>query len=384
MRTVGIGRSETPFRFLAGVAVVLVVGVLHAPAAAAEPWLVFSLKTWDGDYFSKDVPGGVETTPCGGAIHTVNADGSGPKKIVQLGKVSDYPTASPDGRWVYFQSNASGEFQIYRCNWDGSDATSLTPPDRLTKQFQEQSPFSVKSAYGYALSADGARMLFTVHDGVSGRVAIANADGSSPRLVAPELGYTYMARMNPDKDRVVFSGPAKGYRLLLAALPDGKPIELTPEHPECFVPQFTPDGKTIIFVRRDGDIYRIDADGKNLRRLTEGNAYVEFKLSSKDRHGSTDGPDVSPDGKRVAFIAVRDGAPNVFVVDVDGNRRRQLTERKSPCGRVRWSPDGKQLAFVSFEGKYPQLFVVPADGGAARQLTKLEGAVYFVNWGPAR
>jgi Tol biopolymer transport system component len=178
----------------------------------------------------------------------------------------------------------------------------------------------------------------------------------------------------------VFSGPARRYRLLLAALPDGKPLELTPDHPECFVPQFTPDGKVIVFVRRDGDVYRVDADGKNLRRLTEGNRYVEFKLSPKDQHGSTDGPDVSPDGKRIAFIAVKDGVPNVHVVNIDGTGRQQLTRRKSPCGRVRWSPDGQSLAFVSFDGKYPQLFVVPAEGGEPRQLTKIHAAVYFVNW----
>jgi Tol biopolymer transport system component len=211
-------------------------------------------------------------------------------------------------------------------------------------------------------------------------VVVADADGSSPRLVAPHLGYIYMARLGPANDRVVFSGPAKGYRLLIAALPDGKPIELTPDHPECFVPQFTPDGKTIVFVRRDGDVYRVDADGKNFKRLTEGNKYVEFRLSAKDAHGSTDGPDISPDGKRVAFVAVADGVPNVFVVDLDGGNRKQLTTRKTPCGRVRWSPDGKHLAFVSFEEKYPQLFVVAADGGKPRQLTKLDGAVYFVNW----
>src|SRR6266545_3976828 len=222
-------------------------------------------------------------------------------------------------------------------------------------------------------------MVFTVHDGSSGRVVIADADGSSPVFVAPKLGYIYMAKLSPANDRVVFSGPARGYRLLIAALPDGKPVELTPDHPECFVPQFTPDGKTIVFFRRDGDVYRVDADGKNFKRLTEGNKYVEFRLSPKDSHGSTDGPDVSPDGKRVAFIALKDGVPRVFVVNIDGTNKRQVTARKTPCGRVKWSPDGKQLSFVSFEGKYPQLFVVSAEGGDPRQLTKLDGGVNFAH-----
>src|SRR5262249_46306143 len=148
------------------------------------------------------------------------------------------------------------------------------------------------------------------------------------------------------------------------------------------VPQFTPDGKTIIFVRRDGDVYRVDADGKNLRRLTEGNRYVEFRLSAKDSHGSSDGPQVCPGGRRIAYVAFSGGVPNVCVMNLDGGEQRQITFRKTPCGRVRWSPDGKQLAFVSFEGKYPQLFVVGASGGEPRQLTRLDGAVYFLNWKP--
>ena len=256
-------------------------------------------------------------------------------------------------------------------------------PDRaeqLTKQLKGPAEFVVKDSFGYALSADGSKMVITVHDGQSGRVMAANADGSAPQFVAPHLGYIYMARLSPGNDRVVFSGPARGYRLLSAALPDGKPTELTPDHPECFVPQFTPDGKTVVFIRRDGDVYRVDADGKHFKRLTEGNQYVEFKLSPKDRHGSTDGPDIAPDGKRIAFVARKDGVPNVFVMDLDGGNRRQITARNTACGRVRWSPDGTQLAFVSFEGKYPQLFVVPATGGEPRQLTKLDGAVYYVNW----
>jgi TolB protein len=346
------------------------------PACAQEkpPALVFSVRTWQGDYYSKDIPGGVETTPITGAIYTVNLDGTSPKKIAQLGKNTDYPTFSPDGKWIYFQSNAIGRSQVYRCRPDGTGTVNLTQDDLLGKQW--------KDAFGYSLSADGKKMLYTVHDGKSGRVALASADGAEPRLIAPHLGYIYMAALSPKCDRVVFSGPARGYRLLAAALPDGKPVELTPDHPESFVPQFTPDGQTIVFLRRDGDLYRVDPDGKNLKRLTQGNRYVEFKLSPNDRHGSTDGPHISPDGKRIAYIAVKDNIPNVCIMNSDGSGQRQVTFRKTPCGRARWSPDSKQIAFVSFVEKYPQLFVVPAEGGEPRQLTKLDGAVYFVNWRP--
>src|SRR5271163_4233518 len=102
----------------------LVLPCLLANASASAPaqegpgqrdGLVFSVRTWEGDYFSKDIPGGVQTTPIVGAIYTVKRDGTGLKKVVELGKNTDYPTISPDGRWLYFQSNATGRSQVYRC-----------------------------------------------------------------------------------------------------------------------------------------------------------------------------------------------------------------------------------------------------------------------------
>jgi WD40-like Beta Propeller Repeat len=149
-----------------------------------EPGLVFSVKTWEGEYSSKDIPGGVESTPSVGAIYTIDFDGTGLKKIAQLGKNTDYPTFSPDGKWIYFQSNATGRSHVYCCRPDGSGVVNLTEGDRLGKQW--------KDAYGYALSRDGSRLLYTVHDGKSGRVALAKPDGSDPRLLFPRLGYTYM------------------------------------------------------------------------------------------------------------------------------------------------------------------------------------------------
>src|SRR5258708_37007722 len=71
------------------------------------PQLVFSVKAWEGDYASKDVAGGVETTPIVGAIYTIKADGTDLNKIVALGKKTDFPCYSPDGRSIYFQSNST-------------------------------------------------------------------------------------------------------------------------------------------------------------------------------------------------------------------------------------------------------------------------------------
>lgn len=366
----------------------LVCACLVTSAFADEPdktatgEIVFSVRRWEGEYTSGDVPGGVKTTPSTAAIYTVRADGSQLRPIVEIeGAVCSAPVYGLDGKWIYFQSNASGQYHLYRCRRDGSAREQLTSAEFPGAPWQ--------SVYGLQVAATG-DLLCTVYDGKSGSVALLSPETRKLQLVAPQLGYLYMSALSPNGDAVVAAGPASGYRLWLLNLPaafaegdsrlKGPSVNLAPNHPESFAPQFTPDGETIIYFRRDGDIYRVQRDGSGGRRLTQDNRYVEFRLSPKDRHGSTDGPRLSPDGKTIGFIAIRDGVANVCTINIDGSEFKQLTHRKSPCGRVRWSPDSQRISFVSFIGKYPQLFIMPAVGGTARQITRIDGAVNFMNW----
>jgi Tol biopolymer transport system component len=366
---------------------IFLVFLLHAEGSvhAEDDWLAFSVRKWEGEYESQDVPGGVKTTPSTSSIYSIRADGTDFKKLVAIKKaVCAAPVFSPDGKWLYFQSNASGEYHLYRCRPDGSGREQLTSKRRPGPPW--------KTVFGLQMTATG-QLLCTPYDGKRGCVAVLSPDGSKMKLIAPHLGYLYMSAMSPRGDAVIVSGPASGYRLWLMKIPaafhsgadrlTGPSVNLAQQHPQSFAPQFTPDGRTIIYFRRDGDIYRVGSDGTGHRRLTKGNRYVEFRLSSKDRHGSTDGPHLSPNGKRIAFIAMRKGVPQVCAIGIDGSNLQQLTSHDTPCGRVRWSPDGKRIAFVSFVGKYPQLFVMETAGGKPKQITSVDGAVYSVTWKPA-
>ena len=381
----GIGGSDGRLGFCSTTLLATLLLCVVRSINADEGMLVFSVRQWEGEYETSDVPGGVKTTPSTSTIQSVRADGTELKKLVAIeNAVCAAPVFSPDAKWLYFQSNAPGEYHLYRCRPDGSSRQQLTSDKRPGPPW--------KTVFGLQMTAGG-QLLCTSHDGTKGCVAVLSPDGSQIKLVAPHLGYLYMSAMSPRGDAVIVSGPASGYRLWLMNLPDafhtgsdrltGPSVDLAPDHPQSYAPQFTPDGRTIIYFRIDGDVYRVNSDGTAHRRLTEGNRYVEFRLSPKDRHGSTDGPHLSPDGGKIAFIAQRDNLPQVCTIDIDGTNLRQLTVRATPCGRVRWSPDGKQIAFVSFVGKYPQLFVVDSGGGEPRQLTSIDGAVYFVNWRPS-
>ncbi|HKI38173.1 MAG TPA: DPP IV N-terminal domain-containing protein [Gemmataceae bacterium] len=77
-------------------------------------------------------------------------------------------------------------------------------------------------------------------------------------------------------------------------------------------------------------------------------------------------PAWSADGKKIAFISDRDGRPNVYVMDADGKRVKQLTNEKGEkdrCYCPTWSPDGKKLAYCRIrEGKGADTIVMDADG----------------------
>lgn len=343
----------------------------------APALIAFSLFSWQGEFGSWDKPDGVGFTEFNSDIYTVRSDGSDLRRVIHGYARANNPRFAPDGRHLYFQAQVGEDSQIFRCGLDGSNVEDLTSKHAFSKQ-----------SFGFDFAPDG-RLVYVSNDGKKGHVATMNADGSGARMLAPELGYCYMASFRPDGKRIVFAHTERGYRLA-AADPDGQNMStLTPDVTECFAPRYCDDGKGILFIRRDEDIYRIEADGSNFRRLTVGNNYLHYYISPNDKHGSTDGPSLSPDGRRVAYIATRDGVSQLFVMNSDGSGQRQVTRLPTRCSRPRWSADGRQIGFVSFVREpHAQLFVVDAAEGSAaappRQLTQLDGAVFLLDWMPAR
>jgi len=134
---------------------------------------------------------------------------------------------------------------------------------------------------------------------------------------------------------------------------------------------YSPDGSWIAFAsNRMGndpdnlDLYRMNADGTHVERLT--------KDSTNDEQ-----PAISPDGRWIAFMSMRTGNPEIYVMRSDGHAVRQLTNDPGWDIHPRWAPDSVHVLFNSTRGSVnteePELFelyLIAIDGSGLRQVTR--------------
>jgi imidazolonepropionase-like amidohydrolase/Tol biopolymer transport system component len=93
----------------------------------------------------------------------------------------------------------------------------------------------------------------------------------------------------------------------------------------------SPDGRTIAFDLL-GDIYTLPIGGGRATRISAGLPYEAQ-------------PRFSPDGRQIAFTSDRGGGDNIWLMNIDGSNRRQLTkETFTLLNNPTWSPDGKYIA----------------------------------------
>ena len=152
----------------------------------------------------------------------------------------------------------------------------------------------------------------------------------------------------PDGSRVVFSIPANNGQQIQSVNNQGQDPHLLTRSGFNSWPAFSPDGKRIAFGSSragDYDIYVMEADGNNSRRLTRS-------------PGLDMRPAWSPDGRRLAFTSNRDGHYQVYVMHADGSGIRRITRHLERDDHAAWHPDGKRLAIVSERSGKFDLYLV--------------------------
>ena len=150
------------------------------------------------------------------------------------------------------------------------------------------------------------------------------------------------------------------------------PTRLTAD--DAAFPVWSPMGTHIAFLASEGQggegllgIYLMNADGSNPTSLVSGAVLgghlpLEFAWS--------------PDGAKIAFISLGDDNSDIYVINADGSNLRRLTESNALDRQPLWSPDSTRIVFTRTtlaskedEGGNPDIYLVNADGSGIIQLT---------------
>jgi eukaryotic-like serine/threonine-protein kinase len=171
--------------------------------------------------------------------------------------------------------------------------------------------------------------------------------------------------LSPDGKMVAYVQDSNGRQdLYVSRLAGGEHVRLTNDDSRKDSPEFSPDGEKIVFVRQlanapQPELCLIPALGGNVIPIASGAA----------------DPTWSPDGKRLAFILMKQAEPESLVTSaVDGSDIHVVLKGDDLYAFLAgpsWSPDGSLLALQRGRGGINRdIWIVPAQGGDPTRLTK--------------
>ncbi len=209
-------------------------------------------------------------------IFLTDEQGVSPQRLTDAAGYDAEATVNWKTDKIVYTSKASGDLDLWSMNADGSGKKQLT------------------ASFGYDggafYSPDGAKLVWRANHPAEGEASARYAELLADNLTAPMK----MDLFTADADR-------------------GGVKRITDFGCAAFAPQFTPDGKNIIFSSnknncdsREFDLFLIDTDGSNLRQVTDFGGFTSFA-------------EFSPDGRKLVFCSDRNAKSpyefNIFVAD---------------------------------------------------------------------
>lgn len=177
-----------------------------------------------------------------------------------------------------------------------------------------------------------------------------------------------------DNSQIAFQSDRDGNSDIYVMDPDGtNQRRLTTSSAADADADWSHDRRRIVFHSerdRNSEIYVMNADGSGQTRLTSD--------SATDRN-----PTWSPDGTRIAFESFRDGNREIYVMNADGSGQRRLTTNPAEDFDPAWSPGSNRIVFASArDGGNIEIYVMSADGTAQTRLVSTPGADFGPAWSP--
>ena len=308
------------------------------------------------------------------AIYTVPALGGPDRKLLSLGAKADWGGWVPvldwstDGKYIACVEKTSSQspFNIFLLSPETGERRVLTSP---------AAPLLGDTLPAFSPDSQTVAFVRTAAD-VSQDVYLVPVTGGEPRRLTFDNVPLSSTAWNADGREIIFSSTREGgdYGLWRISASGGTPERAAVGGHNVPGASVSRQGNRLAYVQWSGDfnIYGIDvADSARP-------ASPPIKLTSSTRLDFN--PQYSPDGKRIVFQSDRSGSSEIWMCDSDGANPVQVTSLNKIAGTPRWSPDGQQIAFDLYPDDKGDIYVMSAGGGLPRPIVTGNSEDHLPSW----
>ena len=300
-----------------------------------------------------------------------------PVQLTSAIGVEDYPTWSADGGRLAYQSQQSGNGDIWVTQPGGGQPVNRTAGHTGRDCCPSWSPDGSQIAF-WSDRDGGGYFVMSALGGAARKVISSQRFSSPPQWSADG---EELAGLVTDGFVEIVSMRTRESRRLAVPSEMTAVMDLVPQPVTVGIGMrravFSPDGTKLAYSRgrRVANLWRVPifedrpATWADAQQLTFDEAYIERV-------------DLSPDAERLLVQSDRSGNMDLWVLPRDGGEWMQVTSEPTPDWYPRWSPNGQDIAFFSYRTGNREIWVMPVSGGPAHQLTDGQ-ATNTESWLPA-